>query len=285
MMHRKTRNQLGLVILGLVILILFAAWFSAKSTNLPAYQGKTAAEWFYGDHRNPRLLKTVEEAKLAFDAMGTNCIPYLVEVAKGEETVFNRFYCRLHPKLPSFIRARIRPANTAHSIQMRAFDYLRRFESQQLDPFASELMKIVPTIADNLSRELAFWVIETSTMGAENIEFSRDYYCEFLNDPSFNVRLEAAVVLSRVDPSITNGIDTLIFGITNNTPRGAVFLDFPRPSLLHTQERAYNALSLVAPEVARSFKNPTVKNYQEPARSRFDGAPFPRGLFELPFAD
>ena len=73
------RFQICAAILGL--LLLASIWISvtSRSDSLPRYQGETAEEWFYGENRLPSQVNTFTDARIAFKAMGTNSIPFLIE--------------------------------------------------------------------------------------------------------------------------------------------------------------------------------------------------------------
>jgi hypothetical protein len=80
-----------------------ALWFRAVVSSrgaLPTYGGQTVQECFFGKEGHPGLEVTIKAAQVAFDAMGTNCVPYLLDKVRTRETPFNRFYCWIYPRLP-----------------------------------------------------------------------------------------------------------------------------------------------------------------------------------------
>ena len=194
--------------------------------------------------------------------MGTTCIPFLLETAKVNETPFNRLYCEIHPTLPPFLRERISAAIPASYIQMISVDYLGRLKPQELDPFVPELMEIVPTIKNKLRREQAFEVVNDLALRIDNVETKKNYFLPFLRDPSFNIKFKAAVALSEIDNTITNGIPTLTTVLTNRSLFGSTF-----EGVLYSigtqrynevidgfQRQAHNALANINPELAIRYE-------------------------------
>jgi len=206
--NRRHKILASTAILGAFLLVGFWIFLPVKSSSYPSYNGKTVDQWFYGDYRDPRR-KNLSEAHIAFNAMGTNSIPYLVEKAKGTETPLNRIYCKLYPNLPTFFREMMWPAVPYSYVQMVSFGHLQNFDSLQLDPYAPELMGIVPTIKDNQIRGFAFFVMEDSAVRIDNMWSKTNYFLSFVNDPSFGIQLRSMLLLSEIDNTITNGIPAL----------------------------------------------------------------------------
>jgi hypothetical protein len=110
------------VLLTVTTLLVAVVWTTARGRSryvMPVYGGKTAEEWFFSSNRHPGLQTTMTDARIAFEAMGTNCVPFLLDKATTRETAFNRFYCWLHPKLPMLMKAKLKPALRATDIRCR----------------------------------------------------------------------------------------------------------------------------------------------------------------------
>ena len=91
--------------------------------------------------------------------MGMNGVPFVLDKAKTRETTFNRFYCRLHPKLSTRMQTKLRPALRATYIQMIAYSYLRDLTSES-DFMADEILASLKMIDDDGTRWQAFQSVE-----------------------------------------------------------------------------------------------------------------------------
>ena len=259
----------SLVVIPGVLVFLLLVYFVSTSFFTQSYQGKTVDEWFWGTEGHPGRQRTHQEAKIAFKAMGASCLPYLIERARANEFVFYRWYCELHPKLPEIVRKWTRPAIPAAYIQQLALSHLLSLEindPQLLDPYRSQLMEIVSGISDPTSRRAAFSLVARglgrSTDKAQNIKF----LLAFSNDSNFVLRLEAMMLLSEIDHSITNGIPTLTTALTNRSLIGSSLVVPTAPgedSIVQLnrvvdefQERAFEALARVAPKLVIDYGNP-----------------------------
>ncbi len=252
------RTQIGTAILGSVILA--ASWVSLNAifNSPPRYNGKTAKEWFYGPNRPQEQWKTFSEAATAFEAMGTNCIPHLIDLATTTDSPFNRLYCEIHPHFPSSLRRVLPPALRASQIQKLAIDHIRSFSRSELRPFTSSLAEIVSRIGDNEVREdFHRNVVKDLALGRSNGEANTNYFLTLLDDSNWKLRHDAAVTLSIVDKSITNGIPTLITIITNRALVDSLFAvpkDLSSSVADFYQENAYHALNRVSPDIAKQYE-------------------------------
>ena len=244
---------------------------SIKSYQMPSYDGKTVEEWFFGKGWPPNRQNPEDNATVVLEALGTKCIPYLIEKAKGKETLFNRLYCKIHPKLPPFLRKRIPLPIHASSIQHTAFNHLLWFGSTELDPFASDLMEIVPKIESNLTRGLAFSMMKNSLIRSDNMRSKTEYLLSFVNDPCFDIQLDAMILLAKLDTTITNGIPTLTTALTNRSSFGSTLggVIYVVGSQAHNdvvnsiQQRAYIALAAIAPDLAQENVDPSIFTSEE----------------------
>jgi len=177
-------------------MLLIMAVYSIKRGNqdadLPTHQGKTVEEWFYGTNGHPGMERGKTATRLAFDAMGTNCIPYLIRKASTRETVSNRLYCWLYKELPSRWRAKLRFPATASYIQSIAWMYIYDLElKKDTSPMAKDILEAVRQIEDDRVRpealRMAGWLV-SRTYGST----AKTYLFPFLQDPRSDVQVEAA---------------------------------------------------------------------------------------------
>ncbi len=274
MRSHHTRIRRGSVILGGLFLIAVWIHFESAAKSSPIHKGKTAAEWFYGENGDPSDIITLSPATVAFKAMGTNSIPFLLNVVKTPQSRMARLYGKIHPRLPNPIKARVRPPASAYSIQSAAFMILGGFPDTYLDPYVVELMSMIPKLEDGSIRQLGCLVIKKAATRCSDSGKKTEYFTTLINDPSFKISLSAAIALSRVDNTITNGVQTLAAAITNEHLVGSVFFGGPE-YITDIQERAYNALVEVDPRMAEQFESPSMFTDGGHAGSFFFGPPSP----------
>ena len=196
--------------------------------------------------------------------MGTNCIPFLLEKARVNHTPFNRLYCEIHPKLPPFLKSWIRTPVPNAMVQNYALRHLRNMPVTQLDSYAPVLMTIAPRIENSQVQKFAYGVVDELVMKIDNVETQIDYFLPFLRDPNSNTRLNAALALSRIDNTITNGIPTLTTALTNRSSFNSTFGGIYYPSnsqglkdlINDLQQQAYEALTIIDPELAKQNEKP-----------------------------
>src|SRR5690348_1407228 len=103
-------HYIGLLALGVSLLVAALCYARSRPrAALPTYNGKTVQEWFYGPTGHPGLQTTMNAARVAFNAMGTNCVPYLLDEVRRPETIRRKFYCWVYPKLPSLLTSKLTP--------------------------------------------------------------------------------------------------------------------------------------------------------------------------------
>lgn len=241
--------------------LVLACWFTVLRSRaaLPAYGGKTAQGWFFGEDGHPGREKTMNAARVAFDAMGTNCVPFLLDKVRRGETGFKKFYWWVYPKFPSMLRSKLRPPLSPYYTHKIALWHLQQM-LPKLDYVASDLMAIVPGIADDITREQAYDTVERLAEKMDDVEKKKVYFMALLGDPDFSIQLKSAVILSRLDGSLTNGIPILINAVTNKSlmnstfpPQGPGWMPSQAPI---RQRTAYEALSRVAPLLAGHERHP-----------------------------
>ncbi len=183
-----------LMAISTILIFSLFAYLSIRSKSIPSFKGRTVDEWFWGNEGHPGRARTNQEAEIAFNAMGTNCMPYLIEKARGTETRLNRWYCKLHPNLPDALRKWIRPAIPATYTQMLAVTYfcdLERHDPRIIDPFTSQLVEIAPTITNNNTRSAVFSLVEKSLGRSQDKIQSINFFLSFSDDSNFRLWLKA----------------------------------------------------------------------------------------------
>jgi hypothetical protein len=205
----------------------------------------------------------MKAAQVAFDAMGTNCVPYLVDKVRTEETIVHRAYSKICSKLPSMAQKILKRPSNPSDDQKIALWHLRNMVSR-LDYMASDLMAIVPRIRDDRVREQAYDTIDHLAVRLRDVEKKKAYFLSFLGDRDFRIQLNSAIMLSRVDRSCTSGIPILISALTNKSLMDSTFRDpfsAYRPvsggpmtsQVSFRQKAAFEALSTVAPLLADQY--------------------------------
>lgn len=239
--------------------------FQKSRRTSPTYEGKTVQEWFYGSNGHCGRENTIESAKLAFTQLGTNCVPFLLENLRRRESSLKVFYVNLFSKLPNSVKSKLKPPLKVSYIQMITFVHLREL-LPGLDSVADELMEILPTIEDTKARSHGFrLVVGPLAIRHSSIEKRRDFFSTFLRDPSFEIQLEAAILLSQVDNSVTNGIPILLNAITNRNivtttvrSAGSWPSGMLQDQVKYKQRRARTALRNVSPSIAESNSTPAL---------------------------
>ena len=247
-------------LLAILASVLVAAiWFGLFRSRaaLPSYRGKTAHEWFFGVDGHPGREETINAAREAFDAMGTNCVPCLLDRVRRRETVWKKFYCWIYPSFPSMLRSKLRPPLRPYYTQKIALWHLEQMKPK-LDYAASDLMAIVPEIADDKTREQAYFTVESLAERIHDVRKKKAYFLGFLGDPDFRIQLRSAIMLARLDSSLTNGIPILINAVTNKSLMNSTFpptIQRGIPSQAPIMQRmAYEALSTVVPSLADNYR-------------------------------
>ena len=265
MANRRHRILPRIAILAVLLLIGLWIQVAIKSNQRPSYNGKTVDQWFYGDLGHRGRAETMKKASIAFNAIGTNCMHYLIEKARGNETALNRWYCKLYPDLPVSLKQWIKPGIPAAYDQMLAVSYfsdLERNDRQILDPFMSQLMDIVPIITNNNTRYAAFSLVEGSLSRARDKAQTINFFLSFSSDPSFWIRLRAMILLSEVDHTITNGIPVLTQAITNralvSSAISGMNAQYRRQKFEMVvndhQRQAYESLARIDPDKAEEYE-------------------------------
>lgn len=195
-------------------------------------------------------------ADLVFDAMGTNCIPFLLNEVRRKESGFNKVYGWFYSMFPSILQSKLRPPLSPYYTQRIALSHLQHM-LRKLDYVASDLMAIVPGIADDITREQAYDTVEILAVRLDDVERKKTYFVAFLRDADFHIQLKSAVMLSRVDSSVTNGIPILINAVTNKSLMNSTFPTrgpgwIPNQALMR-QKMAYESLRKVAPLLADHY--------------------------------
>ena len=267
----KRQRRRGYIRLLMVVgVVLVAVWYAflRPTPTWAIYEGKSSEEWFYGENQHCGRADTIENAQHAFQEMGTNCLPFLYRNLCRKESLLNRFYVYLHPKFPASLKTKARPPLALSYVQMVTVHHLGLLaRDQAFDP--EELMRIMRGSPDPELRRSILRVVDrlvtnlTIEGGGEDPRQFVPFYLDLLDDSFFPVQFQAAVRLSQLDPSLTNGIPWLLIATTNRT---LMVEHYPQPSnvlslgvgrqtsdqALIQQWRAHDALSVVSPELAKA---------------------------------
>jgi hypothetical protein len=239
--------------------LMGAVWFAVVRPHalLPTYGGKTVEVWFFGPDGHPGKETTMNAARVAFDAMGTNCVPYLLDTLRKRESAFHRFYCWVYPNLPAVIKSKLKPPLKPYYTHAIALWHLRKM-GEKLDYAANDLMTIVPALSDDNTRRNASSLTEGLVVRLKDAGKKNAYFTGLLGDSDFRIQLNSAITLSEVDDSVTNGIPILINAITNSSLVDSTVKSplasgkFSETAML--QRRAYKALTKVAPSIAAEYR-------------------------------
>jgi hypothetical protein len=234
----KRQTKTILVAVAMIgIAVVFFVKRGKSDADLPTYQGKTVEEWFYGTNGHPGSDKTIPPARVAFAALGSNCIPYLAKKVQTRETVVNRFYGWVHSNLPHRMAPKLRPPITASYIQFIAWSHISYVILTGHGTVTDEVLAAVPKIEDDWVRTRALQ--EVAPLVRQNgREKAIMYVLPFLRDSSFDVQVQAATSLSELDSTITNGLPFLLAAAsdTNLLPQ-AVASRMPTPTRSETFRR------------------------------------------------
>ena len=289
----KQRTRLRFVSLGSVLLAVMCGFtwlgYRACRKSVPTYQGKTVDQWFYGDEHRCGLDTTIEKATVAFNEMGTNCLPFLLQNLRRRETGLATWYDHIFPRLPIWLQSRLRPAESVGYIKQVTVLHLS-FLQPHLKSVAADLMDIVPRIRDAQARDHAFRVVLPLAREPAARDRSRELLRSMLKDSEFRIQLEAAIALADVDAGLTNGVPVLLNAVTNAAlvasqsvlrlwPNGPP-VPMPRGVSAtpgrHYQQKALDALRTVAPWL-------TVPTTQSPPGDRVgEGGPLSSGQQDGP---
>ena len=257
-------------------------WFAfvGNDRDLPRYNGKTAEQWFYGERGHPGIKETMDAAEDAFAAMEEECIPYLIQKLRSKDTKLDELWRGFHPKLPKAAQARFRAPVTADYVQMVSLRYLSRFGADELTPFWAELKAAVMDMPNADRRWEALQFMQTVAVWQEDGE-KVAFFVELLEDPDFRIRMRAAVMLSRIDPTLAQGFPILIEASTNRARMAQLFPQFGGGRILNgglglpwpdqarfKQREAHQALAKVSPKLAEQFP---VVGPRVPTRSELPG--------------
>lgn len=154
---RKKRKVIAVLVLALVIA---GAVFLSRPARpaMPLYQGKTVGQWF-GDLNTSNY----NQAGLAFLAMGSNAIPFLIHELERTNSVWANFYARNWPKLPGFIRKQLSPPMADYALYWLAGTKLANLSLKAATPDLARLLS-----DRNPDRQFPILVALASVVGPED---------------------------------------------------------------------------------------------------------------------
>jgi hypothetical protein len=193
LLSRKARVVLVLIVVAVGVLLI------ARTRVSPGegitYQNQSLAQWFYAGRTNFHLEKTSNEADVAFQAVGTNALPFLLAnlEARGDSAL----YFRLYGSAPRRIQSVLHYPISAEDIQMRVFRHLTTYKKL---PEASleALVKKVPELKHPLVRISGLTTVYRLTEHRTPEPFIL-LSERLLADGNFGVRLQAALGLVEKD--------------------------------------------------------------------------------------
>ena len=216
---RPTRILIGscaLLCCASVLLILSTGREKERADeDLPSYAGLSAAEWFDGAGSSLGISDTK-----AFHAMGTNAVPFLLSKANVVPSAAERIHERVYSAAPLSIQRRL-PAPSIYSVlrdQRRAIRLLSGVDPRGvlLGEWAGEVVRLSRTVNDRLAKGIATTLAMNVVRASEDVRLQRAVYTPLFDSPEFSIRLTAALEMARIDPSISNGVPTLVEAVTDS---------------------------------------------------------------------
>jgi len=228
-----------LVVLGLVaVIVLVNRRFRAE----PSFHGKTASDWFKiylaNNGKNFDEGEVHDEVHYAFQRMGVETVPLLVDKLKKKDSTIARMLFALWSKLPAPIRDRVTIPMPARFIRLAALGFLRGMEvipeasvpaiiqmAKNDEPdLRAEALKALGWNA-RLSREMVTALtsglqdqdVEVRAAAAESLFFaaakdqaSHSALIRALSDPHPSVRIRAVRSLAFCRLRVDDGIPALV---------------------------------------------------------------------------
>jgi hypothetical protein len=187
----------------LIVLISTPLLRRSKETT---YENKSASQWFYGSGHDFYLRPKREAAQTAFNALGTNALPFLLSTLKQRGST--ALYVKLYYALPSPLRAPLPYPVPADDVHMLALDNLTRMREMPPEWLAA-LAKQVPELKNPRIRYRGLMTVQRLAGKPPEVAFTT--LCrQLLTDPHFGIRLEAAIMLATAEPAETNTFPILL---------------------------------------------------------------------------
>jgi HEAT repeats len=206
------KRRLLWFLLMLVLVIVAVAWFLFAPASGPTYEGKSAGYWFnqYDLSQNPPTgqmnAKTseMEDASLnAFDAMGTNAVPYLVHelFSTWRDSSVCRYFSAAIQKLPE--RWHIPHPEDGDQHHEVADDLL-----EEITPPPELVLPLVTNAFNSTNAFLALAVFEAAD--TNHREVLVPWLVKELHSSDDDVRAEAANILDDIQPPAAEVLPDLI---------------------------------------------------------------------------
>lgn len=217
---KSTRIRNWLIAGGASVLLILSAGREKEwaEEDLPSYVGLSATEWFDGAGSSLGIRDTV-----AFREMGTNAVPFLLSKAKAGTSVHERMYAWAYSNAPKVIQRRVKPPGDHIKVQMKALLLLGSvadFRYQNLADWAGEIVSLSREANHPLVRRKAAMIAGNVVRASGDVKLQRAVYTPLLDSPEFSIGLTAALEMARIDPSITNGVPTLVEAVTDSRRLG-----------------------------------------------------------------
>jgi hypothetical protein len=217
----------------------------------PSYQGKSLTTWIddYAEAKgggtagNRHFFPVVKEETFhaAFEAMGTNCVPFIFRRLESEDSSLKTTYRLFWQKLPGFL-GRILPAPKPLLEPFTAFNLLSYAGPAPFQFLMRELHSSSSTV-----REAAVEQIDASIhYGRTPVQAGLviPEMIRLLKDSNASVRLYSADVLGDLGPKSSNAVPALILALHDNDLG-------PQPgSKIYVRAWAATALGKIGPVAA-----------------------------------
>ena len=201
-----------LIAASVATLMLAAVWWigGRQDEGVGAtYNGKTAAEWFFGDRTNYFLAQAQRNAaESAFKAMGTNGLPFLWQQLERRESALNAIYFKVHPGLPRILQTRLPRPISRSDIQYVALDHIGKLRSLPAH-WTERLALWVLGVKDDQIRYRGMGTVMRLPGSSESNPHVIGMLNKLLQDRHFLIRMEAALELKMRDYMTTNAFPVL----------------------------------------------------------------------------
>jgi len=206
--NSRTRTTLVLGLSGLVLVGAIVAMVSGlkEASKEPTYKDKPVSKWFC-DQRKDFLSKTTRDAADdAFNALGTNALPFLLSNLKNRGSTV--LYFRLYGAVPSRVQAWLPYPILGDDMKMITLNHLSKMRDMPPEWLAA-LAKLVPDLKNPRVRQRGLITVQILAQGRRDtslISLCKD----LLDDSNFGVRLRAAILLAELEPGETGSFPILI---------------------------------------------------------------------------
>ena len=261
----KTPNRKIILSVSVALLVMgisAVAFFTVKKdSDLPVYEGKNVRQWFYGEDGNPGSGSTMEAASAAFQKLGTNCVPYLIENLNTQDTVLTKSYFEFFSRMPKSIQSFLPSPVPKNHIISATWLHMYTLKPAVLSEFTSQIVNEFQSLTNQTFTSLPYNIVKGLLKSDIDKNLSTDYLVDLLDHKDFIIRLESAIQISKVNTQITNTIPILLNSSTNrdyllSLMKGSGIianLEGFEQMAIRRQKEAHRALTRIAPELAEQY--------------------------------